>query len=125
MATRWICFEIPLSTLWGFASNSVTLVTIQGAHTLDLAIAVLGELANVTVLNTTQYPEVEIGNWVRRSGRAQDSENRFLFARTERGQTPVRVVGGNCHDCQADIGSRRDACGLALAPATIGQRRDV
>ena len=30
--------------------------------TLDLAIAVLGELANETALNTTQYPEVEIGD---------------------------------------------------------------
>ena len=44
------------------AENGVTLVTIQGAHTLDLAIAVLGELVNVTALNTTQYPEIEIGD---------------------------------------------------------------
>ena len=42
--------------------SGVTLVTIQGAHTLDLAIAVLGGLADVTALTTTQYPTVEIGD---------------------------------------------------------------
>ena len=40
--------------------NGVTLATIQGAHTLDTAIAVLGELAGASALAATQYPEVEV-----------------------------------------------------------------
>ena len=42
-------------------ANGVTLVTIQGAHTFDLAIAVLGEFSSLSALTTTQYPEVSIG----------------------------------------------------------------
>ena len=41
--------------------NGTTLVTIQGGHTIDLAIAVLGELGEATALATTQYPKVRIG----------------------------------------------------------------
>ena len=44
------------------AQNGVTLVTIQGAHTLDTAIAVLGPFSDISALATTQYPEVEIGD---------------------------------------------------------------
>ena len=44
------------------SENGVTLVTIQGAHTLDLAIAVLGGLADATALTTIQYPAVEVGD---------------------------------------------------------------
>lgn len=40
--------------------NGVTLVSIEGAHTLDLAIAVLGEFAELSALASTQYPRVEI-----------------------------------------------------------------
>jgi len=40
--------------------NGVTLATIQGAHTLDTAIAVLGDFAEASALATTQYPEVEV-----------------------------------------------------------------
>jgi predicted dehydrogenase len=36
------------------AENGVTLVTIQGGHTLDLSIPVLGRLVDVTALATTQ-----------------------------------------------------------------------
>jgi predicted dehydrogenase len=42
--------------------NGVTLVTIQGAHTLDLAIAVLGGLADITAMTTIQYPEIQVGD---------------------------------------------------------------
>ncbi len=42
------------------AANGVTLVTIQGAHTFDLAIAVLGGFASLSALTTTQYPQVTI-----------------------------------------------------------------
>ncbi len=44
------------------AENGVTLVTIQGAHALDLAIALLGELLDVDALATTQYPQITIGD---------------------------------------------------------------
>ena len=43
-------------------ANGVTLVTIQGAHTFDLAIAVLGPFATLSALTTTQYPQVKIGD---------------------------------------------------------------
>lgn len=44
------------------AANGVTLVTIQGAHSFDLAIAVLGDLSEASGLATTQYPQVQIGD---------------------------------------------------------------
>ncbi len=43
-------------------ANGVTLVTIQGGHTLDLVIKLLGELEDVSALATTQFPEVYIGD---------------------------------------------------------------
>lgn len=44
------------------AENGTTLVSIQGGHTIDLAIALLGELANVVALATTQFSDVKLGN---------------------------------------------------------------
>lgn len=43
-------------------ANGVTLITIQSAHTIDLAIALLGGVAEFTALATTQYPEIRIGD---------------------------------------------------------------
>jgi predicted dehydrogenase len=43
------------------AENGVTLITNQGAHTLDLAIAVLGPFRDLSALTTIQFPEVEVG----------------------------------------------------------------
>ena len=43
------------------AANGVTLLTIQGAHTLDFAIAVLGPFEDLTALATTQFPQVTVG----------------------------------------------------------------
>ncbi len=42
-------------------ANGVTLASIQGAHTLDVVIAVLGRLASAAALATTQFPAVRIG----------------------------------------------------------------
>ncbi len=42
------------------AENGVTLPTIQGAHTLDLAIAVLGGFADLSALAATQFPQVRV-----------------------------------------------------------------
>ncbi len=38
----------------------MTLATIQGAHTIDLATAVLGDFADLTALGSTQYPQVTV-----------------------------------------------------------------
>ena len=43
------------------AENGVTLVTIQGGHTIDFAIALLGPLANLTAMTTTQFPAIQVG----------------------------------------------------------------
>ncbi len=40
----------------------MTVITIQAAHTLDLAIALLGGLDGFTALASTQYPQVRIGD---------------------------------------------------------------
>ncbi len=52
------------------ASNGVTLVSIQGAHTLDLALSVLGPFDNLSALTTTQYPEIEVSNNAKRQVRS-------------------------------------------------------
>lgn len=44
------------------AENGATLVTIHAGHALDIAIAVLGGLADISALGTTQYPEIQIGD---------------------------------------------------------------
>ena len=43
------------------AENGVTLVTIQGAHTVDFAIALLGPLADLSALTTIQYSNIQVG----------------------------------------------------------------
>ena len=40
--------------------NGVTLATIQGAHTIDLAVFVLGGFADLSALASTQYPQITI-----------------------------------------------------------------
>lgn len=52
------------------AENGVTLITIQGAQTLDFAIAVLGRFDDVSALTTIQYPEVEVGDDAARQPRS-------------------------------------------------------
>ena len=42
--------------------NGVNMVTIQGAHTMDAALFVLGAIADLSALNTIQYPEIEAGD---------------------------------------------------------------
>ena len=43
-------------------ASFANLVTIQGAHTIDLAIALAGHLSSVAALLTAQYPDIEIGD---------------------------------------------------------------
>ena len=42
--------------------NFANLVTIQGAHTIDLAITVVGVLGDLSALATVQYPEIRAGD---------------------------------------------------------------
>lgn len=42
--------------------NFANLVTIQGAHTIDLAITVAGPLGDLNALATAQYPEIRAGD---------------------------------------------------------------
>ena len=76
------------------AENGVTLVTIQGAHTLDLAIAVLGELTNVTALNTTQYPEVKVGDDATLRARSTFDHMLTQARLADGGALSVEVAGG-------------------------------
>ena len=75
--------------------NGVTLVTIQGAHTLDFAIAILGPFADLTALTTTQYPQVEIGEGAPPQARAT-SDHLLVQARLADGggALSVEVAGG-------------------------------
>ena len=43
-------------------ANGVTLVSIQGAHTFDLSMAVLGPFVAISALATTQFPKVTVGD---------------------------------------------------------------
>ena len=43
-------------------SNGVTVISIQAAHSIDLAIALLGGVAAFSALATTQFPSVRIGD---------------------------------------------------------------
>ncbi len=49
--------------------NFANLVTIQGAHTIDLALTAVGPLAEMGALLTTQYPEIRAGDGGERRGR--------------------------------------------------------
>ena len=55
--------EVPQPYLYLEAhENFANLITIQGAHTIDLAIMVTGALEDLSALATTQYPEIKAGN---------------------------------------------------------------
>ena len=74
--------------------NGVTLVTIQGAHTLDLAQAVLGPFTGFDALTTTQYPEVEIGDDARRQARSTPDHLLVQARLAGGGAVSVEVAGG-------------------------------
>ena len=60
-----VAFGPKVEAAMSFAEDStkgVTLLTVQGAHTLDFAIAVLGPFADLNALTTTQYPQVAVGD---------------------------------------------------------------
>ncbi len=60
-----VAFGPKVETAMSFAedpANGSTLVTIQGAHTLDFVIAVLGPLTDLSALATTQYRQTTVGD---------------------------------------------------------------
>ncbi len=74
-------------------ANGVTLLTIQTAHTVDLAIALLGGLAELSALASTQFPEVAIGGAAPQTRRTFDHV--LVQARLAQGAPlAVEVAGG-------------------------------
>lgn len=79
------------------AENGVTLPTIQGAHTLDTAVAVMGELAEACCLASTQYPQIEIQANDGPSARARTTPDHMLVQARLRESVPLSIeVAGGC-----------------------------
>ena len=74
--------------------NGVNMVTIQGAHTIDFAIAVLGELDELAALNTRQYQVIEAGDDHKRQARTT-FDHMLVQARMKNGGAlAIEVAGG-------------------------------
>ena len=80
--------------------NGVNLVTIQGAHTIDLAIAVVGGLADMIALTTTQYPEIKVGEEGRRQVRSTFDHVLVQARLANGGVMSVEVAGGRPPETQ-------------------------
>ncbi|MEH2180937.1 Gfo/Idh/MocA family protein [Nostoc sp.] len=76
------------------AENGATLVSIHGGHALDLAIAVLGQLEDVTSLTTTQYPQIEVGEDSTRQARSIPDHLLVQARLTNSGALSLEVAGG-------------------------------
>lgn len=73
--------------------TGVNLVTIQGAHTLDLVISLLGPFVDVSALATTQYPMIQIGDGNPQLRRTFD--HLLVQARLANGAAAsIEVIGG-------------------------------
>lgn len=72
----------------------MTLVTIQGAHTLDLTIAVLGEYSALNALTTIQFPELEIGDKASHATRSTPDHMLVEARLSGGGALSVEVAGG-------------------------------
>ena len=74
--------------------NFANLITIQGAHTIDLAITVAGELSDLNALATAQYPEIKVGD-ERESRQRITFDHLLLQSRLVQGSVlSVEVSGG-------------------------------
>ena len=82
------------------SESGVTLPTIQGAHTLDTAIALLGELDEASGLASTQYAEVAVeANGGRTQQRRTTPDHLLVQARLVQGAPlSIEVVGGRPPD---------------------------
>ncbi len=73
--------------------NGVTLLSVQGAHTIDLAIAVLGDLADLSALASTQYPNIMIEGGMEQARTTPDHV--LVMARRSDGvPVSIEVAGG-------------------------------
>ena len=75
-------------------ANGVTLVTIQGAHTIDAAIAILGKLKSASSIASTQYPQVEIGDPPTTSNRSTPDHLLVQAELASQGVLAIEVAGG-------------------------------
>ena len=74
-------------------TTGVNLVTVQGAHTLDLVFSLLGGIEAFSALATTQYPTVQIGDGARQQRRTFD--HLLVQARLKVGAAAtIEVAGG-------------------------------
>jgi predicted dehydrogenase len=74
-------------------ANGVTVISIQAAHTIDIAIALLGGVADFTALATTQYPDIRIGDGLPQPRKTYD--HLLVQARlSNRAALSVEVAGG-------------------------------
>ena len=74
--------------------NFANLVTIQGAHTVDLAIMVAGALEDLSALATAQYPEIKAGNTGERRPRTTFDHLLIQSRLVGSGTLSVEVAGG-------------------------------
>ena len=72
----------------------VNLVTVQGAHTIDLAIALAGELTSVSALAVRQYPEPTVKGEGRRVNRETFDHLIAQAQLAEGGTLNAEIVGG-------------------------------
>lgn len=80
------------------AANGATLATIQGAHTVDFAISVLGPLTEAAALATMQFPQVTIADNPAPQARSTP-DHLLLQARTGGGAAvSIEVAGGRPAD---------------------------
>ncbi|MGX7709425.1 Gfo/Idh/MocA family protein [Methylobacterium sp. Gmos1] len=78
--------------------NGATHLAIHGGHALDAAAAILGPLADVSALFTTQYPEVAVGDPPRIDRRSIPDDVRLLARLASGAGLSVEVVGGRGED---------------------------
>ena len=76
------------------AENGATLVSIHGGHAIDLVIALLGPLKDLTALGTTQYSEIEISGKGKKQVRSIP-DHLLVQGRMQNGAAlSVEVAGG-------------------------------
>jgi predicted dehydrogenase len=74
--------------------NGVNMVTIQGAHTIDTALLVVGAIRDISSLNTTQYPEIEAGDDHKKQARITFDHMLVQARLAKSGVLSMEVAGG-------------------------------
>ena len=74
--------------------NFANLITIQGAHTVDLAISLAGPLEDLSALTTAQYPEIRVGDAGERQSRTTFDHLLLQSRLAGGGALSVEVAGG-------------------------------